>query len=716
MRRHVQHAGNKAVPRDDIISICHILLDEEKKTLENTSLKLKEHIDSILKHKSDPEFNNREEALKNAVEKFHLEIKERKHKRFIKDCSEFKEKRAYPSLQIAPTPTTDISSSDIDSSDLESAPRGFPATQGSWGKHVPPAKSDSQRSTEMMMLAESDRNQIINLSSYDLSDTERQVLSKCLTFVPTMRFDPFTWIKDLDLFTRKLKWRRFFQKNDHQRCLQLGISMDDLTDLDILTELSEEGGRPGGEGPFSNLKPVSRRMPPPSDYGSIEIFQKLVADEINNIVPGLDPTHPNLTLAERKSLDHLKNNNLIVIKPSDKGGNTVILDHLQYVEMCNALLSDSVSYEILKNDPTPFSGKVQVAGIPSNRIAAMEECYQEMLASMEWALGIVFAKYGPIWRQQRRFSHSTLRHFGLGKLSLEPIIIEEFKYVKTEMSKFGNKGFSPFQIINNAVSNVICSISFGKRFDYEDKEFKTMLALMSRGLEISVNSEAILSNVFSWLYYLPFGPFRELRQIVIDITAFLKRIIEEHKLSLDPENPRDFIDMYLLHINEEQRSQLESSFDTEYLFFYIIGDLFIAGTDTTTNTLLWSLLYMCLHPNVQEKVQAEIDSVIGRDRPPSLTDKIQMPFTEATIMEVQRMTVVVPLSVPHMASESTVFQGYTIPKGSVVLANLWAVHRDPKVWEKPNDFNPSRFLDEHGQILKKEAFIPFGIGKNTLLF
>ncbi|XP_069834621.1 cytochrome P450 2U1 [Dendropsophus ebraccatus] len=328
--------------------------------------------------------------------------------------------------------------------------------------------------------------------------------------------------------------------------------------------------------------------------------------------------------------------------------------------------------------------------------------------------GIVFAKYGPIWRQQRRFSHSTLRHFGLGKLSLEPIIIEEFKYVKAEMLKFGDKGFSPFQIINNAVSNVICSISFGKRFDYEDKEFKTMLSLMSRGLEISVNSEAVLSNLCSWMYYLPFGPFKELRQIVIDITAFLKRIIEEHKLSLDPENPRDFIDMYLLHIDEEQRAQLESSFNTEYLF-YIIGDLFIAGTDTTTNTLLWSLLYMSHYPDVQKKVQAEIDSVIGRERPPSLTDKAQMPFTEATIMEVQRMTVVVPLSVPHMASENTVFQGYTIPKGSVVLANLWAVHRDPKVWEKPNDFNPSRFLDEHGQILKKEAFIPFGIGRRVCM-
>ncbi|MEE6460478.1 hypothetical protein FKM82_000983 [Ascaphus truei] len=266
--------------------------------------------------------------------------------------------------------------------------------------------------------------------------------------------------------------------------------------------------------------------------------------------------------------------------------------------------------------------------------------------------GIVFASYGPIWRQQRRFSHSTLRHFGLGKLSLEPIIIEEFKYVKAEMLKHGGDAFCPFQIINNAVSNIICSICFGKRFNYEDEEFKTMLNLMSRGLEISMNSEAILANICSWMYYLPFGAFGELRQIVVDITAFLKRIIAEHEATLNPESPRDFIDMYLLHIEEEKKGQAGSSFNTEYLF-YIIGDLFIAGTDTTTNTLLWSLLYMCLHPNIQEKVQAEIDTVIGRDRPPSLTNKSEMPFTEATIMEVQRMTVVVPLSVPHMASETT---------------------------------------------------------------
>lgn len=58
-----------------------------------------------------------------------------------------------------------------------------------------------------------------------------------------------------------------------------------------------------------------------------------------------------------------------------------------------------------------------------------------------------------------------------------------------------------------------------------------------------------------------------------------------------------------------------------------------------------------------------------------------------------------------------VLQGYTIPKGSVIVPNLWSVHRDPNIWENPDDFQPTRFLDENGQIIKKEAFIPFGMGK-----
>ncbi|XP_016069983.1 PREDICTED: cytochrome P450 2U1, partial [Miniopterus natalensis] len=328
--------------------------------------------------------------------------------------------------------------------------------------------------------------------------------------------------------------------------------------------------------------------------------------------------------------------------------------------------------------------------------------------------GVVFAHYGPVWRKQRKFSHSTLRHFGLGKLSLEPKIIKEFKYVKEEMQKHGENPFNPFPIISNAVSNIICSMCFGQRFDYTNSEFKKMLNFMSRALELSLNTQLQLVNICSWLYYLPFGPFKELRQIENSIISFLRKMIKDHQKSLDAENPQDFIDMYLLHVEEERKNNSNSSFDEDYLL-YIIGDLFIAGTDTTTNSLLWCLLYMSLYPDIQAKVHEEIERVIGADRAPSLTYKAQMPYTEATIMEVQRLTMVVPLGIPHMTSAKTVLQGYTIPKGTLVLTNLWAVHRDPAIWEKPEDFNPNRFLDDQGQLIKKETFIPFGIGKRVCM-
>lgn len=334
--------------------------------------------------------------------------------------------------------------------------------------------------------------------------------------------------------------------------------------------------------------------------------------------------------------------------------------------------------------------------------------------------GIVFAPYGPVWRKQRRFCHSTLRSFGLGKLSLEPCILEGLAVVKSELLRLSSEseedGVDLTPLISNAVSNVISSISLGQRFHHQDQEFRTLLDLMARGLEISVNSPAVLINIFPWLYYMPFGVFKELRQVERDITVFLKDIISRHRTTLDPDNPRDLIDMYLVEMQAQQAAAepTDNTFSEDYLF-YIIGDLFIAGTDTTTNSILWILLYMCLFPDIQERVHREIEAVIGRDKAPSLIDRGSLPFTEATIMEVQRMTVVVPLAIPHMASKTTVFRGYTIPKGTVVIPNLWSVHRDPTVWENPDDFCPSRFLDEQGGLQRNEYFVPFGIGRRICM-
>ncbi|XP_068607255.1 cytochrome P450 2U1 [Brachionichthys hirsutus] len=333
--------------------------------------------------------------------------------------------------------------------------------------------------------------------------------------------------------------------------------------------------------------------------------------------------------------------------------------------------------------------------------------------------GIVFAPYGPVWRKQRRFCHATLRSFGLGKLSLEPCILEGLATLRAEMLRLsegsGGAGVDPAPLIGNAVSNVICSLIVGRRFHHKDHEFRSMLDLMIHGLEISVNSRAVLINVCPLLYYLPFGVFKELRRVERDIAVFLKRIISEHRDTLDPAHPRDLTDMYLMEMLARRAAGEENSSFTEDYLFYIIGDLFIAGTDTTANSVLWILLYMVSYPDIQDKVQAEIDEVLGMHRGPSLTDKGSLPFTESTIMEVQRLTTAVPLAIPHMASETTEFRGYVIPKGTVLLPNLWSVHRDPTVWDDPDTFRPTRFLDDEGRLIRKECFMPFGIGRRVCM-
>lgn len=156
-------------------------------------------------------------------------------------------------------------------------------------------------------------------------------------------------------------------------------------------------------------------------------------------------------------------------------------------------------------------------------------------------------------------------------------------------------------LISNAVSNVICSMIVGERFHHEDHEFRALLKLMARGLEICVNSPAFLINIFPLLYHLPFGVFKEFRQVEGDITVFLKRIIAKHRETLDPVNPRDLTDMYLVEMLAQQAAGEDDTSFTEDYLFYTIGDLFIAGTDTTTNSVLWIVLYMALYPEIQGK-------------------------------------------------------------------------------------------------------------------
>ncbi|XP_008060180.1 cytochrome P450 2D17-like isoform X1 [Carlito syrichta] len=327
--------------------------------------------------------------------------------------------------------------------------------------------------------------------------------------------------------------------------------------------------------------------------------------------------------------------------------------------------------------------------------------------------GVILARYGPAWREQRHFSVSTLRNFGLGKKWLEQWVTEEASSLCVAFADHTGRPFSPNALLDRAVSNVIASLTFGRRFDYDDRFMLKILNLLEAQLQEDGSRLAAVLNSIPVLLRIP-GLADKVICARRKFQALLDELVTEHRVTRDPaQPPRDLTDAFLAEV-EKAKGNPESSFNDENLRL-VVSDLFSAGMVTTSITLAWALFLMILHPDVQCRVQQEIDEVIGQARPPEMADQARMPFTTAVIHEVQRFADIIPLGVPHMTSRDIEVQGFLIPKGTTLFTNLSSVLKDETAWEKPFCFHPEHFLDAQGRFVKQEAFMPFSAGRRACL-
>ncbi|KAF8661199.1 hypothetical protein AX16_001479 [Volvariella volvacea WC 439] len=338
-----------------------------------------------------------------------------------------------------------------------------------------------------------------------------------------------------------------------------------------------------------------------------------------------------------------------------------------------------------------------------NSIDAAEELLERRSASfssrprftmvcelMGWDFSFIFFKYGPTWRNHRKFMHQSFNSNAVNKF--RPHITKSVHgLVRNLLSE--PEGYE--RHVKHLASELILLISYGIQVKSEADPFVKLPLEPLAGIAEAIVPGRFLVDALPWLKHvpswMPFAgfqrkasqwkkattdmveiPFHAAKQDVLAGKAINSLVADGVRNMGDSDNPAEYEDIVK----------------------HVAGTMFFAASESTTVVVLNGIFALMCNPEIQEKAQAEIDMVVKPGHLPDFNDKESLPYLSAVVKEVLRWYTVSPLGAPHFVDSDEVYKGYLIPANTFVFANLWGITHNEATYPDPHTFKPERFLKD----------------------
>ncbi|KAH6791332.1 hypothetical protein C2S51_006338 [Perilla frutescens var. frutescens] len=324
---------------------------------------------------------------------------------------------------------------------------------------------------------------------------------------------------------------------------------------------------------------------------------------------------------------------------------------------------------------------------------------------------VIFAPYGPYWRNMRKLCTLELLS-GLKIDEFQPMRRAELGLAVDSLKRAAERGevVDVSARVSGLVGDMNCLMVFGRKFDDRDLDERGFKAVIDETTRVAAQPN--LGDYFPAVAPLDLqGLNRRVRKLSATFDGFLDRIIYDHvekKVEKEMRN-QDFVDI-MMAIMESGEAGFD--FDRRHIKAVLL-DMLIGGIDTTATTVDWVMSELMRHPIVMKKLRKEIDEIVGCEQMVEKSHLSSLEYLDCVIKESLRLHPVAPL-LAHAAHEDCKVAGFDIPNKTHVFVNVWAIGRDPNIWPDPETFCPDRFVRSNVDLRGRDfQLLPFGSGRRS---